>query len=180
MGRFVALLRGINVGGNRKVPMAELRALAEELGWSEPRTYIQSGNLVFGARGKAQALEQRLEQGLEERFGFAVPVVVRDERAWRALVQANPWPALAEKDPAHVLAGLAQAAIRRSAAAELAERAQAPERVALAGGALWLHYATGIARSKLTPALLDRCAGSSVTARNWTTVLELASMLAAP
>ena len=180
MGRFVALLRGINVGGNRKVPMAELRALAEELGWTEPRTYIQSGNLVFGARGKAAGLAERLESGLEERFGFAVPVVVRDERAWRALVKASPWPALTGKDPAHVLAGLAKDSIRRTAAAELAERAQGAERVALAGGVLWIHYAAGIARSKLTPALLDRCAGSSVTARNWTTVLELESLLAAP
>ena len=177
MPRFVALLRGINVGGNRKVPMAELRALAEELGLGEPSTYVQSGNLVFAARGQAPSLEARLEKGLEERFGFEVPVVVRDAAAWRALLAGNPWPALAREDPAHLLAGLAKAPLPKAAAGELLERAQGKERVALGGGALWIHYAAGIARSKLTPALLDRCAGSSVTARNWRTLTELASLL---
>ena len=180
MARFVALLRGINVGGNRKVPMAELRAAALELGLSEPHTFIQSGNLVFASRGKQDGLEGRLERVLAERFGFDVPVVVRDERAWRALVKANPWPALVAEDPAHVLVGLSKAPPRKQAAAELGERAQGKERVALAGGALWIHYAAGIARSKLTPALLDRCAGSTVTARNWRTLLELEAMLATP
>jgi uncharacterized protein (DUF1697 family) len=175
--RFVALLRGINVGGTRKLPMAELRALAEELGFEDVATFIQSGNLVFSARGQARSLETRLERALARRFGFEVPTLVRDARAWSALVAANPLPRLAASDPAHMLLALAQEALAPDALAGLRERAQGAERVELAGGALWIHYAEGIARSKLTPALLDRCAGSTVTARNWRTVLELERLL---
>jgi uncharacterized protein (DUF1697 family) len=177
MSAYLALLRGINVSGNKRVPMAELRALAGELGWGGARTFIASGNLVFEAKGTTTALEGKLERALAKHFGFPVEVLVRSAADWRALVGANPLQALARKDPAHVLLALPKAALREEAAAELAERAQGAERVAAAGGALWIHYASGVARSKLTPALLDRCAGSTVTARNWRTVLELEAML---
>jgi len=177
MTRFLALLRGINVGGNKKVPMAELRALAEGLGHSEVATYIQSGNLVFTASGTAAKHETALERALAKHFGFPVETLVRDAKAWSTLIAANPLAKLAEKDPAHILVGLAKAPLRKEVLAELRERARGSERVELAGGALWLHYADGVARSKLTPAVLDRAAGSTVTARNWRTVQELARML---
>lgn len=177
MTRHVALLRGINVGGTRKVPMAELRALAQALGFTAVDSYIQSGNLLFEASGKASTLEARLERAIATHFGFEVPTLVRDARQWRALVAANPLAKLAQQDPAHVLVGLAKAKLRREALPELRARVQAPERVELAADALWIHYAAGVARSKLTPAFLDRCAGSTVTARNWRTVLELERLL---
>lgn len=177
MTRFVALLRGINVGGNKKVPMAELRALAEELGYTEVATYIQSGNLVFTGAGNAAKHEAALERALAKHFGFPVETLVRDAQAWNALIAANPLAKLAERDPAHVLVGLSKEPLRKDALTELRERAQGAERVELAGGALWLHYAAGVARSKLTPAVLDRAAGSTVTARNWRTAQELARLL---
>jgi len=177
MTRFVALLRGINVGGNKKVPMAELRTLTEGLGCTEVATYIQSGNLVFTSAGSAAQHEAALERALVKHFGFPVETLVRDAKAWSALIAANPLAKLTEKDPAHVLVGLSKEPLRKEALAELRERAQGDERVELAGGALWLHYAAGVARSKLTPAVLDRAAGSTVTARNGRTVQELARML---
>jgi uncharacterized protein (DUF1697 family) len=133
---------------------------------------------VFEAAGKAAALEKALERALAQHFGFEVPTLVRDAATWRALVAANPLARLATADPAHLLVALAQKKLRAEALAELGERAQGAERLELAADALWIHYAAGIARSKLTPALLDRCAGSTVTARNWRTVLELERMLA--
>ena len=87
----VALLRGINVGGNKKVPMAELRALGEKLGWRQVATYIQSGNVVFAGGGGAAAAERALEQAIEKRFGFPVPVVVRTAAQWRASVTLRNW-----------------------------------------------------------------------------------------
>lgn len=178
MTRFVALLRGINVGGNKKVPMAELRALAEELGFTALATYIQSGNLVFTAGGAAAQHEAGLERALEQHFGFPVETLVRDAKTWGAILAANPLVKIAEKDPAHLLVGLAKETLRQEARAELRERVQGAERVEVAGDALWIHYAAGVARSKLTPALLDRYAGSTVTARNWRTMTELGRMLA--
>ena len=102
---FIALLRGINVGGRNKLPMAELRALAEGLGWTDVRTYIQSGNVVFRAEAMTTALDARpatdvrpasaaeaeqgaysrleseLEDAIQERFGFSVPALVRSAAA---------------------------------------------------------------------------------------------------
>src|SRR4051812_37404015 len=81
MRRMVALLRAVNVGG-RKLPMAELRALCAGLGWTDVATYIQSGNLVFTAPGKAEAIEEVLETAIEKAFGLDVPVIVRTQAEW--------------------------------------------------------------------------------------------------
>ena len=91
MGRFVALLRAVNVGG-RKLPMAELRALCSELGWSDVATYIQSGNLDFSAGETAAELESALERAISERFELDVPVIVRSAGAWSAYAKSNPFP----------------------------------------------------------------------------------------
>lgn len=175
--RFVALLRGINVGGHKRVPMAELRALGAELGWTNVASYIQSGNLVFDAAGKAAGLERALEAALVERFGFEVTTVVRSARALRALPATNPFTTAAQETPKFVLLLLAKRALRARAAAELEPLARAGEAVAQVPGALWLHLPNGAARSKWTPAVLDRCAGSPATTRNWNTMGKLADLL---
>ena len=88
---FVVLLRGINVGSTRKVPMADLRAICLKLGWTRPETYIQSGNLIVEARGDAPQVRRALEPELAARFGFAVDVVVRTAPNWETYVAANPF-----------------------------------------------------------------------------------------
>jgi uncharacterized protein (DUF1697 family) len=174
--RLVALLRAVNVGG-RKLPMPELRALCAELGWDEVETYIQSGNLVFAAAGEPEALEAELEKAIERRFGLDVPVVVRTKRQWTALARANPFPGAAEAEPNRLQLLVSKKPPRGDAAAKLAERADAGERAEAAGGALWLHYPQGVARSKLTPAAIDRAIGSPATGRNYRTVSRLVEML---
>ena len=177
MAGFIALLRGINVGGHAKVPMAELRALAEGLGWEQARTWIQSGNLVFEARGKASRLEEALEKALEKHFGFAPAVIVRTASEWNKLASANPFPKESEAEPNRVMIGLSKHESRPGAAEAIESRAAAGERVREAGGALWFHYPQGAGTSKLTPALIDRSVGSPLTARNWRTFLKLREML---
>ncbi len=176
MARFIALLRAVNVGG-RKVPMSELRAICEKIGWKGVRTYIQSGNLVFDANGEPNALESALEQALAGKYGFDVPVMVRSESAWKAHAQANPFREASEKEPNRVLIGLSKQALKAGSAEAIEAKARAGERVAEAGGALWFHYPAGAGTSKLTPALIDRAAGSPVTARNWRTMTALIEML---
>lgn len=176
MTTFIALLRGINVGGHRPVPMAELRVLCGELGLADAQTYIQSGNLVFAATGTARALEARLEQAIAGRFGFAVDVLVRGAAQWPGYVAGNPMPEAAEAQPNLVLLGLSKSPPRPDAVAALRERAAAGERVEAAGEALWFHFPQGSARTKLTPAAIDRAVGSPVTTRNWRTVQKLAEM----
>ena len=178
MGKFIALLRGINVGGHSKVPMARLRPLCETLGWKDVATYIQSGNVAFEASGSAQALETRLEKALESEFGFTPAVIVRSAAQWKALAGANPFPEEAREEPNRLLVGLSKLEPKAGAAEALQERAAAGERVRQAGDALWFHYPKGVGTSKLTPALIDRLAGSPLTARNWRTFLKLQEMLA--
>ncbi len=86
--RSVAVLRGINVGGHRKLPMAELRALATELGLQNVETYVQSGNLVFD--GPGTGVSERLTGAIRDRYGFAVPVIVRTGRELAAIVADCP------------------------------------------------------------------------------------------
>jgi len=177
MPRRLALLRAVNVGG-RKLPMAELRALCGELGWRDVETYIQSGNVVFDADGGDAALEAALENAIADRFGFEAPAMIRTAAEWRAILKANPFPQEAEADPSRVFLGIAKREIAAGAEKKIEAKAAAGERATQAGGALWLHYPQGAGTSKLTPALIDRAAGSPVTARNWRTATTLAEMLA--
>lgn len=179
MDRFVALLRGINVGGHNKVSMAELRALAEGLGWSGVATYIQSGNLVFGAAGKADALERVLEAAIADRFGAQVAVLVRTARQWAGHVASNPFPEAAEAEPNRLMLCFAKKTPRADCDAALQERARDGEKVRLVSETLWIHYPAGAGQSRLSPSLIDRLVGSPVTARNYRTALKLEAMLAA-
>ncbi|MGZ4167688.1 MAG: DUF1697 domain-containing protein, partial [Solirubrobacteraceae bacterium] len=86
----VIMLRGINLGPNRRVPMAELRALLGDAGYEDVRTYVQSGNVVLGSRVKPAELEREVGALISERFGFEVPVVVRTRRQLAAVVDLDP------------------------------------------------------------------------------------------
>jgi len=174
---FVALLRGINVSGQKTIPMVELRAMCKGIGCDDVQTYIQSGNVVFSSVISADALEKRFEKAISKRFNFSVPVFVRPALSWSRYVASNPFPEEAKKEGNWVLLALSKLPPSVSAATELQRFATQGDRVVKKGDAIWIHYANGIGRSKLTPALLDRHVGSSVTARNWRTVLKLDEML---
>jgi uncharacterized protein (DUF1697 family) len=174
--RMVALLRGVNVGGNRRVPMAELRKLAEKLGWSDVETYIQSGNLVFSCDLTPLEAEQQLERALAKKFGFSVEVVVRTTAAWARYMKKNPFSDAAKNRPRLLHLALCKATPKAGAVTLLRQRATG-ERIEVDHDALWIDFVDGVGRSKLTPALLDRAVGSTVTARNYQTVLELAERL---
>jgi len=177
MGRYIALLRGINVGGRNTLPMAGLRDICAELGWTEVRTYIQSGNIVFDAAARPLTLEDALEQAIASRFRFSPAAIIRSAAQLNGIAKANPFRAASEKEPHWVLVGLAKRKLEAGAAEAIEARGKADEKVAEAGGALWFHYPAGVGTSKLTPALIDRAAGSPVTARNWRTITKLIEML---
>jgi uncharacterized protein (DUF1697 family) len=156
--------------------MADLRALAEKVGFKAPRTYIQSGNLVFEASGASSTVEGKLEAALEARFGFPVAVVARTAEAWASVAATNPWKALSATEGNRVMVAFSRAPPKADAATGLLERAVGGEQVQVTPGAVWLHFPEGIGVSKLTPAALDRAIGSKVTVRNWRTVVALAEM----
>lgn len=177
--RHVALLRAINVGGTAKLPMADLRELCAGLGWRGVVTYIQSGNVVFEADSAPAALEAALEEAVARRFGLARPVLVRTAEQWAAHAAGSPFPEAERDAPNRLMLCLAKAPLAAGAAAALQARAAHGEQVRQRGEAVWVLYPEGAGRSKLTPSLLDRAAGSPVTARNWRTVGMLQEMLIA-
>jgi len=177
--RYVALLRGVNVGSTRKLPMAELRALCGDRGFADVATYIQSGNVLLSSDRPASEVAERLAAGLAERFRLHVPVVVRTAADWARYAEGSAFPDAQAARPKLLHLCLAVGPLADGAASAVAARASAKERVAVVGDALWIDFGESVGNSRLTPAELDKAAGSPVTARNWTTVQTIAAMLEA-
>ncbi|MEM8531978.1 MAG: DUF1697 domain-containing protein [Chloroflexota bacterium] len=170
---FIALLRGINVSGHNKIPMAELRSLCTELGWQNVQSYIQSGNLVFQANTTSVSLEAELEQAIEQRFTLSIPVIVRAATDWPTYLKSNPYPTQSQDEPNRVMLALSKASPQLNAADELQKRAVNDEHITQVDDALWIYYGSGAGKSKLSPALFDKLIGSPMTMRNLRTVLKL-------
>ncbi len=178
MQTFVVLMRGINVGSARKLPMADLRALCTALGLERPQTYIQSGNLLVDGNGGGTALRRLLETELAARFGFAVDVIVRTGAEWKGYVAANPFAGDTRALSKMLHLYLPRDPLKSGAAKALEQRAQSGERIGAAAGALWIDYgANGVARSKLSPRLIDKACGSPTTGRNWNSVSKISKMI---
>jgi len=174
MTSYVALLRGINVGGSNKVPMADLRAMFAALGFDDAQTYIQSGNVVFSADAKEAALVAQLEAAIMKRFSLQIPVVVRSKAQLAAVLAADPFPDAAP-NMAHVafLSGKPSA----KAVAALDPNRSPPDEFLVAGREVYLHYPDGSGRSKLTADYLERTLGVRATARNRNTVTKLLALM---
>jgi len=170
---YVALLRGINVGGKNKLPMKSLVTVFEQLGCTAVKTYIQSGNVVFRAPpALAARLPERVSAEIAARFRLSVPVIVRSAAELRVVVRDNPHLAAgAEPDKLHVafLAdGPAAAAVAR-----LDPERSPPDELVVRGREIHLHLPNGVGRSKLTNQYFDRVLSTTSTLRNWKTVLAL-------
>ena len=175
---YAALLRGINVGGNKKLPMAELRTLLEGLGHDDVRTYLQSGQAVFtSGHGDEESLASELARAIEKRFGFTVDVIVCDHAYLKAIADNCPFPAAElEGKQLHVTYYSAEPGADRFA--EVDRSAYLPEEFRLGDRALYLYAPDGLGRSKLAVGLsrprLNK--GLIATTRNWNTVVKLAEM----
>ncbi|RVU28562.1 DUF1697 domain-containing protein [Streptomyces antnestii] len=178
---YAALLRGINVGGSKKVPMARLRPLLEGLGLGGVRTYLQSGNATFTSdHGDEESLAAELSAAIEKEFGFAVDVIVRDHASLKSVVDACPFPAdTLEGKQLHVTYFSGPVTPGRFASVDPA--AFAPEDFRLGPRELYLYAPEGLGRSKLAAQLsrpgLNK--GLIATSRNWNTVVKLVEMTGA-
>ncbi|MGW0366969.1 DUF1697 domain-containing protein [Streptomyces sp. NPDC002990] len=178
--KYAALLRGINVGGAKRVPMAELRSVLEGLGHGDVQTYLQSGNAVFSsAREDPAALARELETAIEAHFGFRVPCLVVDGEYLRAVADACPFPAAQlEGKQLHAVFCSEQPAEDRFAA--LDAPSFLPEEYRVGDRVLYLYAPQGLGRSKLAEALARPAVvgGMDVTTRNWNTVVKLVELTA--
>jgi uncharacterized protein (DUF1697 family) len=175
---YAALLRGINVGGNKKLPMAELRTLLEGLGHDGVRTYLQSGQAVFASgHGDEESLAADLAQAIEKRFGFTVDVIVRDHAYLTAIADNCPFPA-AELEGKQLHVTYYSAPVTEDRFADIDQVAYLPEEFRLGDRALYLYAPDGLGRSKLAAELsrprLNK--GLIATSRNWNTVLKLVEL----
>jgi len=175
---YAALLRGINVGGSRKVPMADLRALMEDLGHDGVRSYLQSGQAVFTAdHGDEDSLAAELTGAIEKRFGFTVDVIVRDHAYLKAIADNCPFPA-AELEAKQLHVTYFSAPVDADRFAEIDQAAYLPEEFRLGDRALYLYAPNGLGRSKLAEHLSKPRLNKGViaTSRNWNTVVKLVEM----
>ena len=176
MATWIVLLRGVNVGGRHKLPMAALRELHAEAGFENVRTYIQSGNIVLdSADGDRDSVARSVQRAIEERFGFAPHTFVLDVDAFDAAIAANPFSQgdedpkaihfffLAEPDPTADLDGLRDLATQG-------------EEFVLTGEVLYLHTPNGFGRSKLVERL-HRFIGAETTARNHRSVMAIRALV---
>ena len=175
---YAALLRGINVGGSKKVPMADLRALMEGLGHDAVRTYLQSGQAVFASgHGDEESLAAELAQAVEKRFGFTVDVIVRDHAYLKAIAEACPFPA-ADLEAKQLHVTYFSGPVDADRFAGIDQEAHLPEEFRLGDRALYLYAPEGLGRSKLAEQLAKPRVnkGLIATSRNWNTVLKLVEM----
>lgn len=175
MTTWVALLRGVNVGGGNRLAMADLRQSVRSLGYTDVATHIQSGNVVFAADDDEPTIVGRLRRVLDADHGLAVPVVVRQGRNLVGVAGRHPF-VRDGIDPKflHVAFLDRQPADSRGPAADR----WLPDRWALDGRELFLAYPHGSARSKMTIDQFERAWGVAATARNLNTVAKLADLAA--
>ena len=159
MAAQVALLYSIVLGPGRRVVMAELRTMAEQLGLGNPRTLVATGNLLFEADAGPRELEADLEAAFADRFGRQIDIIVRPGAGWPPLLAGNPFPQASEREPSRVAARV----MREPAGprvAEALERFRADgERVAIVDGDLWVHFPHGQGNSRLASAITRKRAG---------------------
>lgn len=173
----VALLRGINVGRAKRVPMAELRALLGELGYGDVRTLLNSGNVVFTGADGAERARARIEAALVERTGVAARVTVLTADEVRAIVADNPLAGIADNPSRLLVAVLAEPSDVRRLEPLLA-REWGTEAVALGERVAYLWCPDGVLESAL-PEAVGRLLGDAVTTRNWATMTKLRALVAA-
>ena len=179
MSRWIALFRGINVGGSNVLPMKDLVALLEGLGCTDVKTYIQSGNAVFGMdEVDGSALDERIGDAVMTAHGFRPRVIVLTSEQLQQAVAANPFPE-AEAEPKSLhLFFLSRRPVSPDLEALYAIKADS-ESFVLAEDVFYLHAPDGIGRSKIA-ARAERLIGVDVTGRNWRTVTKVLEMAAQP
>ena len=175
MSKRILLLRGINIGPNRRVAMPKLREALAAAGMKDVETYVQSGNVVVSSRKSPDNLARETERAIADEFGFDVDVVVRTRDELADVVKRNPLGDVADKPKLYQVSFLSEQP-DPDVVADLARLAHESERLVADGRELYAWHPEGVARSKLWAALAGKKLGVTATARNWTTVTTLLEM----
>lgn len=172
MSRYVAFLRGVNLGARNRVSMPLLREALDEAGFTGVATYVASGNVLLTSRAGAETVRRRVEGVVRDCFGLEIPVVVRTRDELAAVVRRNPLAGVAT-DPKRYQVTFLDREPAAELVRQLEEAAQAEERLVVSGREIYAWHPRTIARSRLWTLLAGRDLGITATARNWRTVTAL-------
>ena len=177
MTAVISMLRSVNVGGNNMIKMEALRALYQSLGLRDAQSYIQSGNVVFRTeRNEITPLAKKIEDAIEDKFGFRPPVVLRTAAELREVIAKNPFAKRRGIEPGKLLVSFL---VSDPAAADrelVRKMTFAPEELEIGSRHLYIYFPTGQGRTKLNMKLIDKALKTTGTGRNWNSVLKLLEM----
>ncbi len=177
MNTYIAFLRGINVSGQKKIKMADLRLQIEELGFAQVQTYIQSGNLLFQSDLKdTTALAEKIQAKILADYDFEVPVLVLPAAAIKNILDRNPFASDPEKDPKYWYVSLLYRVPTAADIAHLGEVDYSPEIYVIEGQTLYFYAANGYGRAKMNNNLFEKKLKVSATTRNWRTMNKIWEM----
>ncbi|WP_299117684.1 DUF1697 domain-containing protein [uncultured Winogradskyella sp.] len=173
MNVFVILLRGINVGGHRKVPMTQLRELLSNSGYVNVQTYIQSGNVVLQSPSDSKILKQDLEESILNHFGFEVTILVKTNTELKAIYKACPFQN-EEKEKSYFM--FLDTSPNTEGLAEVSKLEYIGEKVSITENCIYFFSANGYGRTKFNSNFYERKLKVNATARNYKTMLKLLAM----
>jgi uncharacterized protein (DUF1697 family) len=183
MGVIIALLRGVNVGGHNKIKMDALRAFCESLNLRDACTYVQSGNVVFRSGAKDLVrLGKRLEDAIEQGFGFRPAVILRTAPELRDVIARNPFAKRGGVDPKKLLVTFMAAEPSQEARDKALQIKAGLDELRIDGREIYIYFPNGMGRPTLSPAAVERTLKTPGTGRNWnsvTNLLEIAERLEA-
>jgi uncharacterized protein (DUF1697 family) len=173
---YIALLRGINVGGRATVKMDQLRQAFEALSHRDVRTYIQSGNVIFSAAAQAtENLAAKIEEKLVRQFSMEIPVIVRTAAELSESIKKNPFPTEADLDPSKVFVIFLARTPEKAALKKLDAIPAGSDKFHSSGKDVYV-YCAGYAETKLSSNAMEKALAVRATARNWRTVTKLYEM----
>ena len=173
---LISMLRGVNVGGHNKIKMDALRALYESLKLKSPRTYVQSGNVIFRTKEKNSAvLAKKIQDAVERKFGFRPEVILRTAEEMRRAIAASPFTGR-NLEPGKTLVTFLAKDPDSNAGEMLRSLKDFPEELHLLGRELYIYFPNGVGNSKLPWPKVERLLNTSGTSRNWNSVTRLMAM----
>ena len=174
---WVSMLRGVNVVGRNKIKMEELRALYASLKFEDPRTFIQSGNVIFRTKAKnSPALAKKIQDAIGRKFGFRPEVILRTTSELRSAITATPFASSRNLEPGKVLVTFLSGDPGPSAQATLRGLTGYPEDIHLKGRELYVYFPDGVGQATLPWSKVEKLTQTTGTARNWNSVTKLLAM----
>ena len=174
MKTYIALLRGINVGGHKKTPMAELRTLLEKKGLENIKTYIQSGNVVFQTSiNDKTEIEEMIKKSIHDHFGFDVPALVKTPLELQRILDACPF---SEEKKIKSYFTLLRSSPKKEDVQEASKKQYEGEEYQILGDCIYYYCAKGYGQAKFNMSLFERKLNTSATSRNYRTMMKLLEM----